>query len=166
MKSIFDIQGQGTVEAAVVIPIVFIMILLLIQPGIVLYDYLVMQNAAAEGARLAATTSQSELSSSCSTFIRNRLSSIPQQELFHVHEGACSWDIVVTGGESTEVSEVRITNQLQPLPLFDAALSLLGATNDAGNLELTVSFSQQNQPQWVASSVSGTPVDWVKAWLQ
>ncbi len=39
--------GQGTVEAALVLPVLLIALLLLIQPGILLYDRIVMENAAA-----------------------------------------------------------------------------------------------------------------------
>ena len=41
--------GQATVEAAVLIPVLFTVLLLLIQPGIILYDRMVMNYAAAEG---------------------------------------------------------------------------------------------------------------------
>lgn len=160
-----NIQGQGTVEAAFVTPIVFVLMLLLLQPSIMLYDYVVMCNAAAEGARLAATTNESDLSSSCEEFIRHRLSAIPQQNLFHVHEESCSWVISIKGGEAADCTEVRIENQLRPLPLFDATLSLLGATNSSGNIELSVCHIQRNQPEWVASSAPGTSSDWVEEWL-
>ena len=42
-------------EAAVLIPVLFTALLLLLQPGILLYDRMVMQGAAAEGCRLLAT---------------------------------------------------------------------------------------------------------------
>ena len=48
--------GQATVEAVFVIPVLFVAMLLLIQPGIVLYDRMVMANAAAEGCRVLATS--------------------------------------------------------------------------------------------------------------
>ena len=37
-----DDSGQATIEAAFIIPVLFILMLLLLQPGIVLYDRLVM----------------------------------------------------------------------------------------------------------------------------
>lgn len=166
MKLISNKHGQGTVEAAFVIPLMFLLMLILLQPGIVLYDYLVMNNAAAEGVRLAATTGQSEFEQNCIEFIKHRLSAIPQQSLFHVHNETCSYEISVIGGETAESSEVRIVNELQPLPLFDMALSLLGATNDAGNIELTVRHVQRNQPEWVAASVTGASADWVENWTR
>ena len=47
--------GQTTVEAAFGLPIVFLLVLLLAQPGIVLYDRMVMASAASEACRLLAT---------------------------------------------------------------------------------------------------------------
>ena len=41
-----DARGQSTVEAAVALPVVFLLVLLLVQPGIVLYDRMVMAGAA------------------------------------------------------------------------------------------------------------------------
>ena len=48
-------SGQATVEAAFLLPVLFVGLLLLMQPGILLYDRLVMQAAASEGCRLLAT---------------------------------------------------------------------------------------------------------------
>ena len=42
-------SGQATVEAAFLLPVLFVGLLLLMQPGILLYDRLVMQAAASEG---------------------------------------------------------------------------------------------------------------------
>ena len=54
-KSDLRERGQATVEAAFGIPIVFLLVLLLAQPGIVLYDRMVMASAASEACRLLAT---------------------------------------------------------------------------------------------------------------
>ena len=89
-------KGQGTVEAAVAIPVLFLLLLVLLQPGIVLYDRLVMGNAAAEGCRLL-TTATSEMTGSCEAFIRHRLAAVPQHECF-----MCTMAIVV-GTSSCQV---------------------------------------------------------------
>lgn len=160
-------KGQGTVEAAVAIPVVFLLLLLLIQPGIVLYDRLVMANAAAEGCRLLATAtdSQGDMRQSCEAFIRHRLAAVPQHECFHAHEAGCSWNIEFMGGETSSEVTVRITNELRPLPLFDAGSRLLGLTNAAGNLELSEEVTMQTQPGWAASSRLGlSPSAWIGAW--
>lgn len=159
-----DNRGQGTVEAAVVIPVLFLLMLMMLQPGIVFYDFLIMRSAAAEGARLMATSSAEDGMRSCEDFIRNRLSAVPQQDLFHVHRTGCSWQIDIQGDETTEAVEIGITNELSPLPFLDAPLRLLGATNAAGNLELRVTHAELNQPSWVAQSGAGSPQEWVEQW--
>lgn len=165
MKIIRNERGQGTVEAAIVMPVLFVLLLLLLQPGIVLYDRLVMGNAAAEGCRLLATAS-SDMSGSCEAFIRHRLAAVPQHDCFHVHHGDCSWNIEFSGGEASETVTVSITNELRPLPLFDAGAKLLGMANANGNLEITESVTMQTQPGWVGASELGlAPSTWAGAWL-
>ena len=162
-----DRKGQGTVEAAVVIPVLFLLLLMLLQPGIILYDHVVMGNAAAEACRLIATKTDAlgSMDASCEAFVRHRLASIPQQDCFHVHRGACSYGIELEGGAGSESVTVRITNELRPLPLFDAGARLLGMTNSSGNLVIEKSVSMTTQPAWVAGSAQGLAPDaWVGAW--
>ena len=161
-------RGQGTVEAVFVLPILFVLVLLLVQPGIVLYDRMVMQAAAAEGCRLLATSTDAYGTSadSCEAFIRHRLASIPSVACFHVHEGSCTWDIDLSGSESSSTTSVSITNEVRPLPLFDSAAVLLGLANANGNIEVKVSVSMPTQPDWVWSGEAGSsPKDWAGAWL-
>ena len=40
-------SGQATVEAAFLIPVIFVAMMVLLQPGIILYDRMVMNHAAA-----------------------------------------------------------------------------------------------------------------------
>lgn len=165
MKSPRDERGQGTVEAAVAIPVLFLLLLLLLQPGIVLYDRLVMANAAAEGCRLLATAT-GDMGDSCEAFIRHRLAAVPQHDCFHVHRGSCSWDIELLGDESSPEVTVRIGNELRPLPLFDAGSRLLGLANASGNLEIWESVTMRSQPDWATSSELGLdPSSWIGAWL-
>lgn len=164
MRRFLDTSGQGTVEAAVVIPVAFMLLLLLMQPGIVLYDRLVMGNAAAEGCRLLATAS-SGMDGSCEAFIRHRLAAVPQHDCFHVHQGSCTWEIELSGDESAETVSVRIATELRPLPLFDAGAKLLGMTNANGNLVIEECVTMPTQPGWVASSELGmAPSAWAGAW--
>lgn len=161
-----DEKGQGTVEAAVAIPVLFLLLLLLLQPGIVLYDRLVMANAAAEGCRLLATAT-GDMAGSCEAFVRHRLAAVPQHDCFHVHGGGCSWRIDLIGDESSPTTTVRIVNELRPLPLFDAGAKLLGMTNGNGNLEIEESVTLPAQPDWVASSELGLdPASWIGAWSE
>lgn len=161
--------GQSTVEAAFALPILLIIVLLLVQPGLYLYDRMVMQSAAAEGCRLLATGASGQTSSdeSCEAFIRHRLSSIPQHECFHVHDPACTWRIELTGGESNRDVSVRISTEVKPLPLIDAMASFAGITNAEGNVVLSVEANAATQPSWAFNTSAGeSPANWIGAWLE
>ncbi len=164
-KFVRDDHGQTTVEAAFVLPILMLLVLLLLQPGIILYDRIVMESAAAEGCRLLSTLPSSNEKIG-EDYIKRRLSAVPQQDLFHVHsDDACSWVIELTGNEETENVSVSITNQVKPLPLLDIAETLLGLTNDSGYLEVRVEASLQTQPEWVQSGEEGLdPEKWIGTW--
>lgn len=162
-------SGQGTVEAAIVIPVLFLLLLLLLQPGIILYDRIVMGNAAAEGCRLLATSTDvnGSMHDSCEAFVRHRLAAVPQHDCFHVHDGGCTWNIELVGNESSGSVTVRIRNEVKPLPFFDAGSRLLGLVNANGNLELETTVTMPTQPGWVASSPAGSsPAGWIGAWSE
>lgn len=166
---LLDNRGQATLEAAFAIPVLFLLLLLLIQPGIVLYDRLVMANAAAEACRLLATSGDAigATQGNCEAFVRHRLAAIPQHDCFHVHGSACSYGIDFEGDETSETVTVKITNELRPLPLFDTTSTLLGLTNGSGNLEITESATCATQPGWVASTEQGlAPSTWPGAWCE
>ena len=161
-------SGQATVEAAFLLPVLFVGLLLLMQPGMLLYDRLVMQAAASEGCRLLATKTGAagDMAESCEAFIRHRLGAVPPVSCFHVHEGACTWDIQLEGDERSDVVRVTIVNEVRPLPLLDMGGALLGVVNGNGNLEVRVVAEQQTQPLWVHSSEVGSdPAGWIGAWV-
>ena len=160
--------GQATVEAAVLIPVLFMALLLLLQPGILLYDRLVMQAAAAEGCRLLATKTDvvGNMDGSCEAFVRHRLGAVPPHDCFHVHRGGCSWDIDLAGDEGAQTVSVTIKNHVRPLPLLDVGATLLGLTDASGNLQIEVSASLPTQPAWVDGTEAGRdPAAWIGAWL-
>lgn len=162
-------RGQATVEAAVLIPVLFTALLLLLQPGILLYDRMVMQGAAAEGCRLLATktVASGDMDGSCEAFVRHRLGAVPPHDCFHVHRGGCSWDIVMTGDEGSQTVSVTVGTDVRPLPLLDAGAALLGMTDSAGNLHLETSVSLPVQPAWVDGAEAGRdPAAWIGAWLR
>ena len=153
-------RGQSTVEASFALPIVLVLVLLLVQPGIILYDRIVMEAAAAEGCRLLATSSDS---GAVEDFLRRRLSAVPEQDLFHVHGSGCTWRIELEGGEGSAQVGVTIRNEVRPVPLIDAALRALGLANENGNMEIEVRASQPTQPDWAAMA-GISPAEWVNTW--
>lgn len=157
-------DGQATVEAAFALPVLLIAILILIQPGIVLYDRMVMRAAAAEGCRVLATAPAGQ-TEACKDYILRRLGAIPQQSLFHQHDTTCSWNIQLEGDESAETVSVAITNKVKPLPLVGAAAYPLGILDDQGFLTISVRQECQARPAWAAQSCQGAPSsDWVGKW--
>ena len=161
--------GQSTVEAAFAVPILFVLVLLLVQPALLLYDRMVMQSAAAEACRLLATSTstQGDMTAACEAFVRHRLSCVPSHECFHVHEGGCTWNIQLEGGESSQQTVVRISTEVRPLPLFDMAARLAGAANGRGNITVRAEARASSQPNWAFGTAAGAdPSAWVGAWLE
>lgn len=159
-------RGQAVVEAAFLTPALLLSLLLLIQPGILLYTRMVMEGAAAEGCRILATTSDLEQGTdTVEGFIKRRLASVPQQQNFHVHDPACSWVITLNGDESATQVSIQITNEIKPLPLFDFGLEALGVLNEHGNYELTVSKQLITKSVWVqGNTLSNDPEQWIERW--
>lgn len=147
-------KAQSTVEAAFALPILMLLVLLLIQPGILLYDRMIMAQAAAEGCRLYSTAA-SDVTDKCENYIRRRLSAIPQLDQFHMHSDGCTWEISFSGGESSQVSHVEISTEVRPLPLLGSGMRLLGFLNSRGNLVMKVESTQKMQPDWISNSIDG-----------
>lgn len=158
-------RGQSTVEAALTIPVLFGLILVLVQPAIVLYDALVMRDAAAEGCRVLITSAGDQ--DETLAFVRRRLGSVPQQNLFHVHDvQSCSWVVTCTGSESADEVRITIQNDIEPLPLIGYGASFLDLLNDQGYFTFEVSVGMPVQPGWIAQTSAGSsPEAWVGAWL-
>jgi hypothetical protein len=159
-------KGQASVEAVILIPLLFLLMLMLMQPTILLYNRMVMQNAAAEGCRLLSTRADIAAYSGdkYEGYIKRRLASIPPVDIFHAHTGSETWDIELSGGEASCEVTVRITNKLKPLPLLDLGAALLRLTDGNGYLTQTVEVTLPTQPAWVWNNSSGGPADWAGQW--
>ncbi|MDR1185363.1 MAG: pilus assembly protein [Coriobacteriales bacterium] len=159
-------RGQGTVEAAFLLPILFLLLLMLCQPMILLYNRVVMENAASESCRLLVTkTQQGDYSDDkYEGYIERRLAAIPPIDIFHVSGEFRSWEIQQTGNENSALVSVRIVNRLKPLPLLGWGAELLGMCDDQGYLTQEVEAFGMTQPEWVFDSNAGTPQDWVEQW--
>lgn len=155
-------SGQATVEAAFLIPVLFTVVLMLVQPGIVLYDRMVMQAAASDACRMMSTSTGAYGmgEESHEAIVKRHLGAVPQQELFHVHDGGCSWQVELSGDESSGQVEARISNRIRLLPLIDAACRFTGIADDAGCMTIEVVQRARTQPQWALDAGSG-PSGWV-----
>lgn len=161
--AVFARRGQAVVEGAFLIPALLLLLMLLIQPGILLYNYVVMKGAAAEGCRLIATSSAGQAGTgSFEASIERHLGAVPQQENFHVHASGCTWRIDLEGNEQSDQVRVTIKNEVEPLPLFDFGAQALGMTNAAGNFVQEVTASRAVYNSWVYASEDGlNPDGWV-----
>lgn len=156
--------GQATVEGAFLIPLILLLLMMLIQPGILLYDRMVMQSAAAEGCRLLATRPVDSYGSEAAfkEYVLRHLGSIPQQDNFHIHESGCSWVVELKGDETHERVGVSIENRVKLLPFFDFGASALGLTGSDGYLPQKVEVAQQVKSDWVLNNDLGlVPDSWV-----
>lgn len=152
-------RGQATVEAAILIPIIFIGLLMLIQPGIIFYDRVVMEHAAAEGCRMLAT-SPGAGGSHAEDMIRRHLGAIPPSDLFHIHDGTCSYRIELSGSEGSSVVSVKIVNRVRLLPLFGGVARFSGLSSD-GCMDVEVRREARTLPRWLGSEPD--PEAWVHA---
>lgn len=104
-------RGQATIEAALLIPALLLGLVIAAQPGIVLFDRVVMEAAAAEGCRALETASAAD-EGEVVEYVQRRLGAVPAVSAFH--EGL--WDIEVQGaGQSGQCVSVRISPWVQAL---------------------------------------------------
>lgn len=148
------------------IPVMFLLVLLLIQPGIYLYDLCIMNAAASETCRVLLTSNDEDKNKVCEPFARRRLSAIPQQDNFHLHSSGCSYKIDFEGNESSNELSVTIINQIKPLPIIGFFSGVFGLLNENGCFEICVKSSQELKPDWTNNSPQGNKAEkWVGTWL-
>lgn len=150
--------GQMCVEAAFLIPVILILLLVLLQPGIILYDKMVMQAAAGQGIRMLAVLDE-DSTKSCEYMVLSQLEAIPKVPIFHKGD----WKIEIEGNETTGNAKIIVSTELEPLPLMRAPLILAGTLNNKGCIEINVEVSQSTQPEW-AISQGLDPQSWPKSW--
>jgi len=163
-RTITGSGGQSTVEAAILLPLFFVLLLVVCQPVILLYNLTVMDNAAAEGCRLLSTKTAQGIyaQDKYEGYVKRRLAAIPPIDIFHAHTGAQAWDIGLVGDENATQVTVRITNKLKPLPLLGWGTQLLGMCDSEGYLTQEVERTQPTQPVWVWGNSEGGPAEWVQ----
>lgn len=128
---------------------------LLMQPVCVLYTCMVMRHAAAETARVAATSTSD---ATCRAFALRRLRAVPESSLFHVG-GDEDWRVDVSRSADRRTCDVEIAGHLRPIPLFGVTTTLLGEVDSTG-VRVRVRVSERTRPQWVG----GEYHDWMGAW--
>ncbi len=162
LKLVRDESGQSSVEAAFMLPVLLVLVFILLQPGIILYDEMAMRFACAQTCRLVSTGNES-MTEIYESYALERLACVPKHDLFHVHSDQCSWDISINGNDSSKEVQVSISGKIKLLPLFSDVYRLVGAADEDGYMQLSVSETQLVLPTWfcAASSPSSSVGEWV-----
>lgn len=147
-------DGQASVEAALLIPSLFVLIALLVQPACLLYTRSMMSHAASEGARLAVTAMSDQ---DVVDFVRRRLKAVPEVGLFH-SGGEDDWQISVSGVGGGGAC-VSIEGHAKPLPLTAAIAGAIAGSDGQGVL-LKVDMEVSERADWVEGSYGS----WVGMW--
>lgn len=150
-------SGQSTVEAAFLLPALFMLLGIFIQPTLLLYNQCIMNAAAAEGCRLVATNTNSDASTRA--FIERRLSGIPSLAAFHV---GATWEIDWANDDGTG-AYVSIVNHAQPLPLFGITAGLAGKLGTDGHIEQRAEARSSSIPSWTLEQ-GYAPSAWIGPW--
>ena len=151
-----DESGQSTVEPALLLLTVMVVLALLLQPACLLYTRSVMGAAAAEGARVMATGVGGE--EGCRAFVLRRLEAVPSLPIFHAG-GAEDWEVHMTRGDDGDRVSVEVMGHVKPLPLFGAVVSALGTSEEQG-VVLKVRVEEDVRSNWVGGDYG----DWVGIW--
>lgn len=150
-----ELAGQSSVEAALLLPTVMVVLALLLEPACLLYTRTVMQHAACLAARAALTTSSGE--GAVREMALRRLAAVPEASPFHVG-GRDDWEVTVEGMGTSRVG-VSIRGHAQPLPLVGAAIALAGGSDGTG-VVLQVDVEEGMRPEWLEGGYD----DWVGIW--
>lgn len=150
--------GQTAVEAAFLLPVLFLFLGIFVQPVVLLYNRCVMQAAAAEGCRLYATATADE--SALVAYVQRRLRAVPHADVFH-EGGDAGWDIAFSAGEGGGVA-VSISHRARPLPLFGVTAGL-AAQMEGGSVAQETRVESHVVPAWAAQAEGGA-AEWVGKW--
>ncbi|MCH3942359.1 MAG: pilus assembly protein [Atopobiaceae bacterium] len=155
-----ELDGQASVEAALLLPVAMALVALLVQPVCLLYTRSVMESSAAEGVRALATASGSggATAEACERFVRRRLAAVPELSCFHVG-GEDDWTVSCEGAEGEASCSVSIAGHARPLPSSGWQAGVLGGSDDSG-IVLEVEVSEDVRPSWL----KGTYGEWVGMW--
>lgn len=143
-------------EAALLLPVVLLVLALLLQPACVLYTRSVMAATAYELVRLAGTSRSSD--DEMREYALRRLSAVPEVPLFH-EGGKDAWEVSVDGPSAEGRVNVRVCGRVRPLPLLGSIVAAFGEL-EGGDVRVVVEATGAVRPGWVGGSYG----DWVGMW--
>ena len=149
------VSVQSSVEAALLLPAVLLVVGMLVQPVCVAYTRVVMHSAAAEAVRLMTTSQDLD---ACRNYVLRRLDAVPPAALFHVG-GREDWQIDLTPPGEGSAAEATIRGRVRPLPIGGAFVRAMG-TGDGADVEMAVRVTAELRPAWL----EGDYGEWVCMW--
>ncbi len=154
-------RGQATVEASLLVPVLLLGLVIAVQPGIVLFDRMVMESAAAEGCRVLETASFAS-DDEVIRYVQRRLDAVPSISSFHEGE----WRVEVCGaGQGGQCVSVLISHEYKPLPLVGQGMVFLGLVNGNGLVRQEVFREANVHDGWALESEFGLSFEsWVNRW--
>ncbi|MDP9858524.1 hypothetical protein J2S71_000220 [Olsenella profusa DSM 13989] len=147
--------GQATVEAALLLPAVMLVLALVLEPACMGYTYATMRAVAAQTARAVATDYDGSLGD-CAQYARRRLAAVPELAPFHVG-GAEDWNCQMTRDGSRVTVSIR--GHVRPLPLLGVAASAFGQSDGTG-VVLEATCAEQVRAEWVGGGYG----EWQQMW--
>ena len=156
-------RGQATVEAALLIPVLLLGLVIAVQPGIVLFNRVVMEAAATEGCRVLETASAAD-EGEVVEYVQRRLGAVPAVSAFH--KGLGRWEVEGQGaGQGGECVSVRISHEYKPLPLVGQGMALLGLVGGNGLVRQEVFRETSVHDEWALESEFGLSYEsWIDRW--
>ncbi|WP_070639740.1 MULTISPECIES: TadE/TadG family type IV pilus assembly protein [Olsenella] len=148
-------DGQASVEAALLLPVLMLVLALLVEPACLGYTWATMRSCAAETARVALTDLDGDLSD-CEAFARRRLKAVPDLPIFHVG-GADDW-VVQVGRDGGSVS-VLVRGHVRPLPLMGVLASSF-MSSDAQGILLEARLTERLRADWIGGGYES----WQQMW--
>lgn len=138
--------GQSCVEAAFLLPVLLVFLLLLLQPALMLYHALILENTCQEACRVLATCSNDQDMRALDGFITHRLQALPA--CFASSDDADAqpdWSVTTQGNAASHEVGVTIEGYVRALPLVG---SLFGGRFGASSIPIKISRTLVAHAYW------------------
>lgn len=138
--------GQSCVEAAFLLPVLLVFLLLLLQPALMLYHALILENTCQEACRVLATCSNDQDMRALDGFITHRLQALPA--CFAASDDADAqpdWSVTTQGNAASHEVGVTIEGYVRVLPLVG---SLFGGRFGASSIPIKISRTLVAHAYW------------------
>lgn len=150
-------DGQTTLEAAYLLPVLMLLFGMLLQPVCIAYTRQIMQHVAQEAAHVVAIQDSTMSPSDIEKFIRSHLEAVPKISLFRASEK--DWQIHITQKDGVAPAKVEIKAFVRPVPFLGVFAGFAGK-KEGENICLEVRANEQLRADWV----QGNYGEWMKIW--